>query len=108
MRYHFFLLHRQMKISLRQFGEFVLKYREQFARGNCSKIVQQHHSHSEAKSKAKAKAKAKAKQQRITFNAKPTNSPEVSILLPLSEVSKLIMGLSGPSPPELKAFTAAL
>lgn len=104
MRYHFFLLHRQMKISLRQFGEFVLKYREQFARGNCSKIVQQHHSHSEAK----AKAKAKPKQQRITFNAKPTNSPEVSILLPLSEVSKLIMGLSGPSPPELKAFTAAL
>lgn len=104
MRYHFFLLHRQMKISLRQFGEFVLKYREQFARGNCRKIVQQHHSHSEAKSKAKAKAK----QQRITFNAKPTNSPEVSILLPLSEVSKLIMGLSGPSPPELKAFTAAL
>lgn len=102
MRYHFFLLHRQMKISLRQFGEFVLKYREQFARGNCSKIVQQHHSHSEAK------AKAKPKQQRITFNAKPTNSPEVSILLPLSEVSKLIMGLSGPSPPELKAFTAAL
>ena len=93
-----------MKISLRQFGEFVLKYREQFARGNCRKIVQQHHSHSEAKSKAKAKAK----QQRITFNAKPTNSPEVSILLPLSEVSKLIMGLSGPSPPELKAFTAAL
>lgn len=93
-----------MKISLRQFGEFVLKYREQFARGNCSKIVQQHHSHSEAK----AKAKAKPKQQRITFNAKPTNSPEVSILLPLSEVSKLIMGLSGPSPPELKAFTAAL
>ena len=90
----------------------MLKYREQFARGNCSKIVQQHHSHSEAKSKAKskakAKAKAKAKQQRITFNAKPTNSPEVSILLPLSEVSKLIMGLSGPSPPELKAFTAAL
>lgn len=82
----------------------MLKYREQFARGNCSKIVQQHHSHSEAKSKAKAKAK----QQRITFNAKPTNSPEVSILLPLSEVSKLIMGLSGPSPPELKAFTAAL
>lgn len=106
MRYHFFLLHRQMKISLRQFGEFVLKYREQFARGNCSKIVQQHHSHSEAK--AKAKAKPKPKQQRITFNAKPTNSPEVSILLPLSEVSKLIMGLSGPSPPELKAFTAAL
>lgn len=104
MRYHFFLLHRQMKISLRQFGEFVLKYREQFARGNCRKIVQQHHSHSEAK----AKAKAKPKQQRITFNAKPTNSPEVSILLPLSEVSKLIMGLSGPSPPELKAFTAAL
>ena len=104
MRYHFFLLHRQMKISLRQFGEFVLKYREQFARGNCSKIVQQHHSHSEAK----AKAKPKPKQQRITFNAKPTNSPEVSILLPLSEVSKLIMGLSGPSPPELKAFTAAL
>lgn len=104
MRYHFFLLHKQMKISLRQFGEFVLKYREQFARGNCSKIVQQHHSHSEAK----AKAKAKPKQQRITFNAKPTNSPEVSILLPLSEVSKLIMGLSGPSPPELKAFTAAL
>lgn len=104
MRYHFFLLHRQMKISLRQFGEFVLKYREQFPRGNCSKIVQQHHSHSEAK----AKAKAKPKQQRITFNAKPTNSPEVSILLPLSEVSKLIMGLSGPSPPELKAFTAAL
>ena len=104
MRYNFFLLHRQMKISLRQFGEFVLKYREQFARGNCSKIVQQHHSHSEAK----AKAKAKPKQQRITFNAKPTNSPEVSILLPLSEVSKLIMGLSGPSPPELKAFTAAL
>lgn len=104
MRYHFFLLHRQMKISLRQFGEFVLKYREQFARGNCSKIVQQLHSHSEAK----AKAKAKPKQQRITFNAKPTNSPEVSILLPLSEVSKLIMGLSGPSPPELKAFTAAL
>lgn len=104
MRYHFFLLHRQMKISLRQFGEFVLKYREQFARGNCSKIVQQQHSHSEAK----AKAKAKPKQQRITFNAKPTNSPEVSILLPLSEVSKLIMGLSGPSPPELKAFTAAL
>lgn len=104
MRYHFFLLHRQMKISLRQFGEFVLKYREQFARGNCSKIVQQHHSHSEAK----AKAKAKPKQERITFNAKPTNSPEVSILLPLSEVSKLIMGLSGPSPPELKAFTAAL
>ena len=93
-----------MKISLRQFGEFVLKYREQFARGNCSKIVQQHHSHSEAK----AKAKAKPKQERITFNAKPTNSPEVSILLPLSEVSKLIMGLSGPSPPELKAFTAAL
>lgn len=93
-----------MKISLRQFGEFVLKYREQFARGNCSKIVQQLHSHSEAK----AKAKAKPKQQRITFNAKPTNSPEVSILLPLSEVSKLIMGLSGPSPPELKAFTAAL
>lgn len=93
-----------MKISLRQFGEFVLKYREQFPRGNCSKIVQQHHSHSEAK----AKAKAKPKQQRITFNAKPTNSPEVSILLPLSEVSKLIMGLSGPSPPELKAFTAAL
>lgn len=106
MRYHFFLLHRQMKISLRQFGEFVLKYREQFARGNCSKIVQQHHSHSEAK--AKAKPKPKPKQQRITFNAKPTNSPEVSILLPLSEVSKLIMGLSGPSPPELKAFTAAL
>ena len=104
MRYHFFLLHRQMKISLRQFGEFVLKYREQFPRGNCSKILQQHHSHSEAK----AKAKAKPKQQRITFNAKPTNSPEVSILLPLSEVSKLIMGLSGPSPPELKAFTAAL
>lgn len=104
MRYHFFHLHRQMKISLRQFGEFVLKYREQFARGNCSKIVQQHHSHSEAK----AKAKAKPKQERITFNAKPTNSPEVSILLPLSEVSKLIMGLSGPSPPELKAFTAAL
>lgn len=104
MRYHFFLLHRQTKISLRQFGEFVLKYREQFARGNCSKIVQQQHSHSEAK----AKAKAKPKQQRITFNAKPTNSPEVSILLPLSEVSKLIMGLSGPSPPELKAFTAAL
>ena len=82
----------------------MLKYREQFARGNCSKIVQQQHSHSEAK----AKAKAKPKQQRITFNAKPTNSPEVSILLPLSEVSKLIMGLSGPSPPELKAFTAAL
>lgn len=106
MRYHFFLLHRQMKISLRQFGEFVLKYREQFARGNCSKIVQQHHSHSEAK--AKAKPKPKPKQQRITFHAKPTNSPEVSILLPLSEVSKLIMGLSGPSPPELKAFTAAL
>ena len=106
MRYHFFLLHRQMKISLRQFGEFVLKYREQFARGNCSKIVQQHHSHSEAK--AKAKPKPKPKQQRITFNAKPTNSPEVSILLPLSEVSKIIMGLSGPSPPELKAFTAAL
>lgn len=106
MRYHFFLLHRQMKISLRQFGEFVLKYREQFARGNCSKIVQQHHSHSEAK--AKPKPKPKPKQQRITFNAKPTNSPEVSILLPLSEVSKLIMGLSGPSPPELKAFTAAL
>lgn len=104
MRYHFFLLHRQMKISLRQFGEFVLKYREQFARGNCSKIVQQHHSHSEAK----PKPKPKPKQQRITFNAKPTNSPEVSILLPLSEVSKLIMGLSGPSPPELKAFTAAL
>lgn len=104
MRYHFFLLHRQMKISLRQFGEFVLKYREQFARGNCSKIVQQHHSHSEAK----AKAKPKPKQQRITFNAKPTNSLKVSILLPLSEVSKLIMGLSGPSPPELKAFTAAL
>lgn len=102
MRYHFFLLHRQTKISLRQFGEFVLKYREQFARGNCSKIVQQHHSHSEAK------PKPKPKQQRITFNAKPTNSPEVSILLPLSEVSKLIMGLSGPSPPELKAFTAAL
>lgn len=102
MRYHFFLLHRQMKISLRQFGEFVLKYREQFARGNCSKIVQQHHSHSEAK------PKPKPKQQRITFNAKPTNSPEVIILLPLSEVSKLIMGLSGPSPPELKAFTAAL
>lgn len=91
-----------MKISLRKFGEFVLKYREQFARGNCSKIVQQHHSHSEAK------AKAKPKQQRITFNAKPTNSLKVSILLPLSEVSKLIMGLSGPSPPELKAFTAAL
>ena len=91
-----------MKISLRQFGEFVLKYREQFARGNCSKIVQQHHSHSETK------AKAKPKQQRITFNAKPTNSLKVSILLPLSEVSKLIMGLSGPSPPELKAFTAAL
>lgn len=91
-----------MKISLRQFGEFVLKYREQFARGNCSKIVQKHHSHSEAK------AKAKPKQQRITFNAKPTNSLKVSILLPLSEVSKLIMGLSGPSPPELKAFTAAL
>ena len=104
MRYHFFLLHKQMKISLRQFGEFVLKYREQFARGNCSKIVQQHHSHSEAK----PKPKPKPKQQRITFNAKPTNSPEVSILLPLSEVSKLIMGLSGPSPPELKAFTAAL
>lgn len=104
MRYHFFLLHRQMKISLRQFGEFVLKYREQFARGNCSKIVQQHHSHSEEK----PKPKPKPKQQRITFNAKPTNSPEVSILLPLSEVSKLIMGLSGPSPPELKAFTAAL
>ena len=104
MRYHFFILHRQMKISLRQFGEFVLKYREQFARGNCSKIVQQHNSHSEEK----AKAKAKPKQQRITFNAKLTNSPEVSILLPLSEVSKLIMGLSGPSPPELKAFTAAL
>ena len=104
MRYNFFLLHRQMKISLRQFGEFVLKYREQFARGNCSKIVQQHHSHSEAK----PKPKPKPKQQRITFNAKPTNSPEVSILLPLSEVSKLIMGLSGPSPPELKAFTAAL
>lgn len=80
----------------------MLKYREQFARGNCSKIVQQHHSHSEAK------AKAKPKQQRITFNAKPTNSLKVSILLPLSEVSKLIMGLSGPSPPELKAFTAAL
>ena len=93
-----------MKISLRQFGEFVLKYREQFARGNCSKIVQQHHSHSEEK----PKPKPKPKQQRITFNAKPTNSPEVSILLPLSEVSKLIMGLSGPSPPELKAFTAAL
>ena len=93
-----------MKISLRQFGEFVLKYREQFARGNCSKIVQQHNSHSEEK----AKAKAKPKQQRITFNAKLTNSPEVSILLPLSEVSKLIMGLSGPSPPELKAFTEAL
>ena len=104
MRYHFFLLHKQMKISLRQFGEFVLKYREQFARGNCSKIVQQHHSHREAK----PKPKPKPKQQRITFNAKPTNSPEVSILLPLSEVSKLIMGLSGPSPPELKAFTAAL
>lgn len=93
-----------MKISLRKFGEFVLKYREQFARGTCSKIVQQHHSHSEAK----AKAKAKPKQQRITFNDKPTNSLKVSILLPLSEVSKLIMGLSGPSPPELKAFTAAL
>ena len=82
----------------------MLKYREQFARGNCSKIVQQHHSHSEEK----PKPKPKPKQQRITFNAKPTNSPEVSILLPLSEVSKLIMGLSGPSPPELKAFTAAL